>query len=463
MKLLVTLLLLLPSLVSAQDWQFSRTITFPVTGDDTLKVRPYLSAVALDGTLYVISSSATDTSAHNALWKAAPGATVLELVDDFTADKDAIVGSVRGITTLGNNVLVSHQQRPPSQVGGVYYYPNGARGDRITITSAAGFAGYGTYPFGLSGTDQGFVYAALSFQTSMRVYNYSNFGQAGWAGWVPMDPVANTETGGHDNCGLSALRDIATIPQGAYATDNTLPFFTSRNATPTTADAACVQYDGAVSVWVGGTSATPRQYVSQRLADPAGDLRLSAFVSSGIAADKAGRVWVARPDTLSRWVKAFSLFGTFATDEFELPSATSVSNPVEGGAPFNQPVDVALNRAESIAYVTDRGARAVHVFEDRNAVSVDAFEVPGVARLDVLYPQPARFQVAIPFAIERPGTMRLSVFDVLGREVAVLAEGLQPAGAQTQVVQVSDMAPGLYHVRLNVEGRTLSRPMMVVR
>lgn len=54
--------------------------------------------------------------------------------------------------------------------------------------------------------------------------------------------------------------------------------------------------------------------------------------------------------------------------------------------------------------------------------------------------------------------MRVTVVDVLGREVATVASGARSAGVHTEAVDTSRLAPGLYVVRVETpEGARTAR------
>jgi hypothetical protein len=78
-------------------------------------------------------------------------------------------------------------------------------------------------------------------------------------------------------------------------------------------------------------------------------------------------------------------------------------------------------------------------------------------------PGPSRFVVALPQA----GTIRLDILDVAGRQVALLADGFQPAGrlefAWDGRSAVSKAPAGHYFVRLEAAGHVLTRRFAVAR
>ncbi|MEM1055385.1 MAG: T9SS type A sorting domain-containing protein [Bacteroidota bacterium] len=79
-------------------------------------------------------------------------------------------------------------------------------------------------------------------------------------------------------------------------------------------------------------------------------------------------------------------------------------------------------------------------------------------------PNPSRSRtVRVPFTLESPGVARVSVYDALGREVAVLASGAMAAGAHEAMLPGEDLAPGVYVVRLVLGERSAIRRLTVIR
>ena len=74
-------------------------------------------------------------------------------------------------------------------------------------------------------------------------------------------------------------------------------------------------------------------------------------------------------------------------------------------------------------------------------------------RLDAPVPNPAASAARVAFRLGAAGPARLSVVDVLGREVARVVDGVQAAGAHEVPLDLRTLAPGVYVVRLlSVEG-----------
>lgn len=85
------------------------------------------------------------------------------------------------------------------------------------------------------------------------------------------------------------------------------------------------------------------------------------------------------------------------------------------------------------------------------------------------YPNPARMgsgsTVTVPFYLAESGPVRIAVYDVLGREVAMLLDAVQAAGPDevTWLVPQGDHAAGLYLVQLRAGTASHSQRVLVVR
>lgn len=94
---LFSLILILNLITFAQGqekWYYTKRLYFPAS--DSNKVRPYLSTLAPDGTLWVISSRVLDINANNAIYKLAPGDTVFTKFIDYNlnGDSDTLTGNI---------------------------------------------------------------------------------------------------------------------------------------------------------------------------------------------------------------------------------------------------------------------------------------------------------------------------------------------------------------------------------
>jgi hypothetical protein len=71
--------------------------------------------------------------------------------------------------------------------------------------------------------------------------------------------------------------------------------------------------------------------------------------------------------------------------------------------------------------------------------------------LGAAYPNPSRATVTLPLVLDDAAAIRAVVYDVLGRSVAVLADGAMEAGIHTLVFDGAALPAGLYVVRAEVQ------------
>jgi endonuclease/exonuclease/phosphatase family metal-dependent hydrolase len=72
-------------------------------------------------------------------------------------------------------------------------------------------------------------------------------------------------------------------------------------------------------------------------------------------------------------------------------------------------------------------------------------------------PNPTGATATLAYTLDRPATVRLEVFDALGRRVALLAEGAHPTGAHRATLDATTLPPGLYLVRLSAAGEAVTQ------
>ena len=78
-------------------------------------------------------------------------------------------------------------------------------------------------------------------------------------------------------------------------------------------------------------------------------------------------------------------------------------------------------------------------------------------------PNPARGEAVLRFGLAESGPIRLAVVDALGREVAVLADGLRQPGGHEVRWDARRVPAGVYHARLSTPGGSAVQRLTVVR
>jgi len=83
--------------------------------------------------------------------------------------------------------------------------------------------------------------------------------------------------------------------------------------------------------------------------------------------------------------------------------------------------------------------------------------------LDQNYPNPFNPATELRFGLAQGGTVSLRVFDLLGREVAVLLHESRPPGVYSLIFDGRNLPAGLYFYTLTTPEGTLSRKMMLLK
>ena len=100
---------------------------------------------------------------------------------------------------------------------------------------------------------------------------------------------------------------------------------------------------------------------------------------------------------------------------------------------------------------------ACYGWDDDAPMGISAFELSGAS------PNPFNPSTTINFALPHVAKVRLAVYDVNGREVAVLMEGMMPAGAHSAQFDGTALASGVYFAKLTAGGFTSVKKMALVK
>jgi hypothetical protein len=80
-----------------------------------------------------------------------------------------------------------------------------------------------------------------------------------------------------------------------------------------------------------------------------------------------------------------------------------------------------------------------------------------------VYPNPFNPTTTIAYDLPRAGHISLRVFDLLGREVAVLKDGLVQAGSHRGRFDGTNLASGIYFARLDAGVFTQTKKLVLLK
>ena len=88
---------------------------------------------------------------------------------------------------------------------------------------------------------------------------------------------------------------------------------------------------------------------------------------------------------------------------------------------------------------------------------------PDVITLNQNYPNPFNPSTVISYRLKKAQNVTLSVFDQLGRRVALLHNGAAESGENRVTFEASSLSSGVYFYRLKTESSVLTRKMLLIK
>ena len=105
--------------------------------------------------------------------------------------------------------------------------------------------------------------------------------------------------------------------------------------------------------------------------------------------------------------------------------------------------------------VSSRGGTYIPIAH--TAVEVDSFTMKN------LYPNPFNPVTKLSYDVEKAGNLRISVFNILGQEVAELYNEHQSFGSHSLIWNASNLASGVYYINLELNGQSETSKVMLIK
>lgn len=146
-------------------------------------------------------------------------------------------------------------------------------------------------------------------------------------------------------------------------------------------------------------------------------------------------------------------------------------------ASFLRPYGIAASVTGDTLYVNDSGdinsstvhpnvirmITGVHNADTSPVANEDETEVPAGFVLEQNYPNPFNPSTSIRFNLLQAGPVTLTVYDLFGRAVATLVDGVKPTGSHEVVFDAGHLASGTYHYRLTAGSFVETKRMILLK
>jgi len=133
-------------------------------------------------------------------------------------------------------------------------------------------------------------------------------------------------------------------------------------------------------------------------------------------------------------------------DENNIQEAEVLFKEVVSQSKLSTPMELLLAEAAFKSYVDPKTGRGANFQGQQNAKAITSVQPVQSALLDC-YPNPFNPTTAISYQLSAISKVRLKVYDMLGREIAVLADGMKEAGYYNATFNASGLASGIYFAR----------------
>jgi hypothetical protein len=151
----------------------------------------------------------------------------------------------------------------------------------------------------------------------------------------------------------------------------------------------------------------------------------------------------------------FDVFDSGGSGPFLSTSAAHRAHSIVGQA-------AQLHTSRSASFVVSSGAECLFC-ELLVSTAVNPSILPRVMRLYQNYPNPFNPTTVIRYVLERPSTVEIAVYSMLGEKLRVLFQGVKEPGDYRIDFDAVSLGSGVYIYRLSTEHGALSRRMVLAR
>lgn len=243
---------------------------------------------------------------------------------------------------------------------------------------------------------------------------------------------------------------IGTLYGGVVRLSDTVwTAYNTTNSNLPSNDVSAVAVDHQNNVWVG--------FSWDGIAKFDGDTTWTFYNSgnSPLHGDRITRLFV--DDDGNLWIGAFD--GGIA--KFDGDTTWTLYNPNVGGLPGWSIESIFIENETTVWF----GIRQVGMVRGNLTTPIDKFSFPKPQNfvLQQNYPNPFNPVTRIVYYLPTRSPVKLSIYNMIGEEIAVLVNDIQPPGKYQIVWDASDNSSGIYFCQLRVGKQRQTRKMIYLR
>ena len=174
-----------------------------------------------------------------------------------------------------------------------------------------------------------------------------------------------------------------------------------------------------------------------------------------------------RKESVAPYALFGDLSGNFLPGTFDQGSLTLTATPFGLDGASDQ-AGSAKTISFTITGINPETEASKHIGESEEGAGVDVGsdsspEAPDAFSLESNYPNPFNPSTTIPFNLRETGHVRMTVYDMQGREIRVLIDGVIQPGQHQVTFDAANLPSGTYMYRLDVEGQRDIRQMVLLK
>lgn len=125
--------------------------------------------------------------------------------------------------------------------------------------------------------------------------------------------------------------------------------------------------------------------------------------------------------------------------------------------------EIAVDKSGSIWLSTFSGVHMLHYSGVLNGVEIADNVLPSSFQLQQNYPNPFNPGTTIKYTLGVQSHVTIKIFDVLGKEIAMLVNGEKPSGTHSVYFNAAGFASGIYYYQLQINGTFQTRKMIFLK